>query len=295
MAQFSLVDMKVKLTNIALSILFSIGAAVAVACFPSANAQDMRTIPDSKDPILRHTPIERERIEPTPSPSISNVAPEFGTTDYFLYNYVRRESVGVPIVHLKIPDVFLKKRNKAPIHAWGLNFIIWYPALVAEQNIDELISIPKICLQISCVDEIRVSVDNNIGNGCGRNCEVDILKNNMRLAQENAASNAKFIKKTDVIFDEAYEKKLLNLRDKFGDRLDKEYFIKYTRDGAFLLFIDCSPNTPFPACDAYFWLNNQDQIEVHFFFSKTKMKNVFELHSLLNKLIDGFVHKSIVP
>ena len=249
-----------------------------------------RASSDSVEPVLRQRPLEKDRQGPSPAISALNIPPVAGALDYFLYNYVRRDHPGTPIVHLRIPEEFSGLSDYKTRHVWGIHFSIWHPALISRESIGVLTGISPKCRIHPCSEEIAVSIDNRIGVN-DRNINSQILKRDIQLSIKSPSSSVKYSKINSDSFDESYIKNSNILKSVF----DEEYFVKYQSDGNDLLFVKCNPNKSFPACVAYFWLNDDDKIEIKLHFSRNLLSSIFEMHRLIDRLVGGLVAEIVLP
>lgn len=96
---------------------------------PGAN-ELLERVPGSVDPVLRATPLEKERIRPDRGnrPEISAVS---GKQTIVLHPFMpKKEGEPDPLIVLRVPDeYFAGGQRREPWDVYGLNLIIDYPSM----------------------------------------------------------------------------------------------------------------------------------------------------------------------
>lgn len=105
-----------------------LAAAVLLLAGPVL-AQPMQTVPGSPDPLLRVTPIERERIRPEPTPGLG-VRSLPGRQAIVLRDRPGPDQPARPPVVLQLPAALFERTTARASELWSIYFTLRYPQML---------------------------------------------------------------------------------------------------------------------------------------------------------------------
>jgi len=213
--------------------------------------------PSSDDPILRHLPLETQRVRPERAYGL-NIQSIQGKTAVLLHPQHEKSEGRGPLILLRIPNEFLRRLVAEPLQTFGVNLLIKYPSMA------RLAELPDSC-RGWCDGKMTVTLESK-PVGAVSSAEERIRAIHSDIAQQRTLTTS-FISYISLTsppdYDEAYEV-IYNYRPR--EDIRTYYLRKGSASEA--EFVECNPNTPSPSCEFKLSFADQPRLQITYRLSK---------------------------
>lgn len=241
-------------------------------------AQPLQTVPGSSDPLLRVTPIERERIRPEPTPGL-DVRSLPGRQAVVLRAQPHPDRPARPPVVLQLPAALFERTTARASEQWFIYFMLRYPQMLPWHK-----SGPD-CLGF-CQGMMMLSL--NIYPQPIPQFEADRVRAELRNgATMPEAERLRVITPVEPLpgYTEAYEEFLPTRAAPQLASRDTIYIRE--RDGVVDLFTRCATSARFPACKTSFQARANPMLTVSFTIAQTHLGELVALQQQIADWVDA--------
>jgi hypothetical protein len=254
--------------------------AVAAVGLDSA-AEPLVRSPESVDPILRHLPLEKERVRPEPTPGLQ-IEPVAGKQTVVLRAiYEKPEAPRPLLLVLRIPNEFFRRPSEKPSEVFGLNLLLKYPSM------ERMVELPESCLGY-CDGKIFLSLENR-SNAPGIRAK-QLIESMARHAAEAEPLITYTQQSPAAGYDEAFKEVYVRRSD--GGGLT-EMFLKTGNNGEVTEYVECQPHVPSPACTFYIYLSRQPLLSIRYSHSMTLWEHRTEVRGAVLDVVERWYETSI--
>lgn len=260
-------------------------AAVAILAQRAGTAgEHLKRSPTSIDPILRHLPLEKERVRPDETPGL-DVAPVTDKQTIVLRAYGKEPgNHNELLIVLRVLNEFFHRASTKASEVFGLNLLVKYPSMT------RFTELPDSC-RGWCEGKMMVSLDNRsaISKSVAQ-IRAERLRTDMVRQAAMDYPHISYTPRTPPPdYDEAYDV-VYNKRGE-GGRL-REYFFRKGSDGQFIEFVECHPKVPSPACTFHIVLPAQPALAIDYTHSLEFWPQRRDVQGAVVRLIDSFYDRA---
>lgn len=258
-------------------------AALAILSITALRAERLERVPDSSDPVLRATPLERQRIAPEPTPDL-RMPPRPGRQTVVLQDYhaqvarsLGQSQTPLPPVVMYVPEAFFARTSPRPHEVWGINLSVRYPEMrpfPAHERACRGWCDGYVLLSLASTSRPHVV-------GRFRDLHADLVR--QAAADDPSAVYAQ--REPPPGYTEAFDQILVKRRRPETFR----FYARTNEAGEPLEFAECSPEMPSPSCTFTMPLDGLPQVEVQYSLSMAFWDQRDEVRAAVQRLVRSFL------
>jgi hypothetical protein len=247
---------------------------------PGAN-EFLERVPGSLDPVLRMTPLEKERIRPDRGDR-PDVSPVPGKQTFVLHPYLpKKGGEPDPLIVLRVPDeYFAGAQRRKPWDVYGLNLIIDYPSMKR----GDLAERGGKCDQNLIILGIEYYSK-------GRKPVADFARRGLDMWKDVISKGSKHkIERIDN--DLGYDESFLET-DLTADRISKRYYVKKDEAGIAQEYIVVREDVPCRGASFEFKCSPQQSLELKYDLRIDHWKDRAEVKNKICGLVESFYEREV--
>ena len=266
-------------------ILCMIALIIAARSATTTHAEELLRSPSSIDPVLRHLPLEKERVRPDPTPGL-DIPPARGKQTIILRPaHEKTNEPLAPLIALRIPSEFFVRPTDRPAEVFGLNLPVQYPSMA--HYIEQFDS-----CRGWCEGKMRVSLESRrMGIRSAAASRVAVVREDIARQAKMAEPLVSFNSITpptdygeaiDVIYNKIQ-----------GSNRYERYFIRNDNNGAVAEFVYCYPKVPSPACTFMMPFPDQPLVQINYIHSMDLWEDRRKVQEAVLALVRKFYERAI--
>lgn len=210
-----------------------------------------------------------------------------GFVHYLLFNYLLNRQENSPVVHLRIPQSYLRGGGGAVIQAWQASLLVKYLK-------DEKAILPDdkslfLCMG-PCVERMTLIISNRSGMGNEFNIKNVIFKN---LLEEAKNISEDLIFSSEEINGLTVYRKRYNSRN--ADIIAQDFYVERAESGEIGFIANCFPNGKNPLCQGYTESPPGSGVTVRYSFSMSHIHNYRNISDAIDKTVASWLVEILPP